>query len=126
MSGLDLKAVLFYLPEEVATMFRRTLRDYKVDREGNLIGRPDDPDVWWAYRAGRRFLKPAVRRFGKKQTLFLKAEVDRIVAEGVPTTWKEKKKKVDVNTAKRYNGNVPEGPGTEDQAAGGGTDAETR
>ena len=92
MSGIDLKGLLFYTPEEVATLFRRTLKENRVDREGNLVAKAGDPDVDWVYRtAARGFLKAAVRRFGRKQTLFLRAEVDRIACEGASTKRKDVK-----------------------------------
>jgi hypothetical protein len=62
MSGLNLKAALFYRPEEVAEMFRR---------EGNLR---------WVYRHAAKggFLAPHARRFGKT-LLFSREGIDRLV-----------------------------------------------
>ncbi len=103
MSGLDLKSTMFYLPEEVGAIFRR--------------------DTGWAYKAGRGFLKSAARRFGRKQTLFLRSEVDRIAAEGLPITRRTRRNNVDAKAEKRYDGELPENPGGKAPAAGGATDA---
>ena len=103
MSGLNLTRALFYTPEEVGELFRR--------------------DKQWAYKVASGFLAPSVRRFGRKQTLFLRAEVDRIALEGVPVDRSRYRKPLDVKTAKRYGANVPERPGAEDSATGGATDA---
>lgn len=81
MSGLDLKSVLFLTPEEVALLFRKQTRDYKVDAKGNLVGVPGDPDVAWVYRARNGLLKSAAKYLGPKNLLFLKAEVERIIEE---------------------------------------------
>jgi hypothetical protein len=61
--SLDLKGSLFHTPEQVATMFGKPVR--------------------WVYRHGRGegFLAPAARRFNSKTLLFLRSEVEKIIAE---------------------------------------------
>jgi len=61
----DVKAALFLTPAEVAAIFRH---------EG---------DLKWVYRAARpgKFLYPFARRFNAKTLLFVRAGIDKLIAE---------------------------------------------
>jgi len=101
MSGLDLKSLLHLTPKETADLFRREIDwVYKHSGPGGL-------------------LEKAVRRYGPRNTLYLKAELERIIASPPPP-----KTRVCKKTQKRYTGNIPDGPGTEDPEEEGGTHAE--